>query len=457
MTKKHFSCTKFSKQGSAIITVIIFITIFLLLISTFILYIRGREKILTNFGYEVQTYQNAQSVLNVALKEYDKNLQTHHYKSHKYSYSLFGKDSSFAEIKPWGFFLLCTAKSKISKISSTRRFLIGTYPEDIYGFAMIIGKTYLPVTVSGTSKITGDVAVGRQSVKPGILKGRRYKGEKTVYGNIYRDNTSYLPEANTELLTAQIDRLKKLYTQAESISKIFESNDKITRINLSNHIFLLNENDINTIKQMGIRDIIGPGILIVNSDIHIEEINLYKQITIYSEKQVEIAASSSIDHVLLFSKNLKINGPGKLRGQFFANENLSIDNGAELLYPSIAGLILNNNQKDNVLHIGKKVTIEGSVLIVKKADTKNQLENKHKLFIDEGAIINGITYSDNYTELKGTVFGTVLTGALSFYLEPTNYVNWIHDAEINRPVMLRNFIYPIAFKKTGKLMIIKEI
>jgi hypothetical protein len=447
-----------SKQGSAIITVIIFITIILMVASVLIFYIKIQEKNVSNLGYEIQAYQNAKSVLSLALQEYEKDPDHDYFPSRSYYYSLFGRDSTFAEIKPWGYFLLCHTESKIKEIKSQRTFLIGNYPEDLYGFALVIGRTYIPVTVSGTTRITGDVAVGRQGVKPGILAGKRYKGERTVYGNVYKDEKSYLPQVNRKLIDAQIDQLSKLNPDEKSLIELTESKQNINRIYLNNRIYSTSQNEISSLKECGVRDIIGPGIIIFRSDISLNDINLFNQITVYSEHHIALSPPISIEHVLFLAKNFKIKGICRLRGQFFASENLSIEDGTKLLYPSILGVISEKNKKnDNTLFIGKNVEIEGSVIISKETDDPQSEEFKHIMIIDPTAIINGITYSDNYTELNGTVYGTVFTNAFQFYLSPTTYINWINDGEINRPALLNHFIYPIVFTEKGKLVIIKEI
>ena len=148
------------QSGSAIISVIVFITIVMLFISGLLLYKKYQNKQIIRFGDEIQAYHNAKSALTLALKDIKSFLLKKDYSRKSFHYSLFKKDSTSVIIEPFGFYLRCICTSKIHEVSKTRTFLIGTQQKELSKYAMIIGNTRNPLIVTGNTLIKGDVVVG---------------------------------------------------------------------------------------------------------------------------------------------------------------------------------------------------------------------------------------------------------------------------------------------------------
>jgi len=442
-----------NQNGSAIITVIVFITIVMLFISGLLLYKKYQSKQIIRFGDEIQAYYNAKSALTFALKNIKPFLVDKDYSQNTFQYNLFSKDSTTVSIEPFGYYLRCISTSKIHNISKTRTFLIGTKQNELSKYAMIIGNTRNPVIVTGNTMIRGDVAVGLQGVKPGVIKGRRYKGQRVVYGNVYKDVKSYLPKINFELLQVQRQQLASIYPKSE----FFISNENPNRIYLQNSIYNFSQQKLSELQKTGVTTIIGPGILKIDSDIQINNFNLYNQITIYSTKSVHLSNNINSDNILVFANKIIMNGPSKLKGQFFAQNSFNISNGTKLEYPSIVGLVSKKVwNAENEFQIGPDVEIEGAIFLAN--DIAEEIGRKrHKLLFEKSTRVKGFTYSDNYTELQGSVYGTVMTNTFHFYLSPTIYINWIKDAEINRSALDREFYYPLAFDLDNELIAVREL
>ena len=50
-----------------------------------------------------------------------------------------------------------------------------------------------------------------------------------------------------------------------------------------------------------------------------------------------------------------------------------------------------------------------------------------------------------------------MTNSFHLYLNPTIYINWINDAEINQPLLNQDFYYPLVFEQVSDLILIQEL
>lgn len=441
-----------SDSGSAIITVIVFITVILLFISLIIMYNRYQNISILNYGNNIQTYYNAKSAVYLSLKKYKDELQKKYYRSTTYNYNLFNNDSTTVTIEPWGLFLKCSAESKIKTMKSQRTFLVGVKGDERLEFAMVMGDIRNPVIVAGNTSITGDVQVGPQGIKAGVLKGIRYKGNNPVYGRIHKDNKSHFPSFKPDILFSQT----KLLGQSYNNVRVSDYPDK-RKLDLENRSYSMTQKDIYKLIENGIDEITGPGVIVFSGNVNIENINILNQVVLYSDDVITFSTSGTAEHILVFAKEILIEGDLSLRGQFFATEKLTVNNGAQLKYPSVIGLISKSGwDEKNQLWIGNNVTINGAVIIANSYQL-NLSREKHKLIIDKSAIVNGLTYSDNYTELWGTVYGTVMTNEFCFYYSPTTFINWIKDAVINRNILDSDYNMPLGFDVEPDLTVIQEL
>jgi cytoskeletal protein CcmA (bactofilin family) len=413
-----------NENGSALITVVIIITITVIFLSILFLYSVYQRRMVANLGYQTQTYHNAKSAVLLALQKYNS------FTPKKYTFHFQQNDSTSVHIEPYGLFLRATAVSKIKDIQSSRTFLIGQKQDARFKAALILGDVDNPLVVAGNTLIRGDVLVGLAGVKPGVLKGRRFRGEKTIIGKMIRKRTSSLPSFNKQLIESQIDRLQHFYPTALS-NAIYH----FPKLKLNNGSMVLSTDILRSLQEQGLKSIIGPGTIFVEGKISISNIYLQGPITVFSENEVLLDQSFSSKNVLWFTQSLIISSQSEMSGQFYANRKITINSGVHLSYPSVVGVI---SESANQLTISEKAIVNGSVLL--------SGENDPKLIINENAIINGVIYSDNYTELRGVVNGSVLTQSFYMYEAPTVYINWINNATIDRAYLKEDMALPLGFK-----------
>ena len=341
--------------------------------------------------------------------------------------------------------------SKIKRSKSERTFIIGRESDDRFRKALVIGDTRNPVIVTGKTSIKGDVLVGPQGVKPGVIRGIGFKGERIVEGGIEKDIKSGLPSLYVQSLFEQRSRLQNLASMDYNQFSISGR-----KLYLKNQNLSLNQDALESLKKDNIDFIIGPGKIICYDNIEITDLNILNQVTIYSDSSISIAGTATSKNILVFANKFFIGGPVQLGGQFYAQSHFEIANAAQIKYPSVIGLISNQFWPDNtLLSIGQNAEVNGFVFIHNFIDANRIF--KYTLNVDASAIVNGVTYSDMYTELRGLINGCVLTDAFYLYEKPTIYINWMKNAMINRTIINNDIILPLSYDINTDYVIAQEL
>ncbi|MBN1407982.1 MAG: hypothetical protein JW956_09340, partial [Calditrichaceae bacterium] len=198
------------EQGSAIVFVIVFITIVLFFISIVLLHNHYQYLSIINYGNDIQTYYNARSAVLLTLQQQNLDKQQLDYPYRQFKYHLTNSDTTIVDVEPYGMYSKYQSISKIKRSKSERTFIIGRESDDRFRKALVIGDTRNPVIVTGKTSIKGDVLVGPQGVKPGVIRGIGFKGERIVEGGIEKDIKSGLPSLYVQSLFEQRSRLQNL-------------------------------------------------------------------------------------------------------------------------------------------------------------------------------------------------------------------------------------------------------
>jgi hypothetical protein len=104
----------------------------------------------------------------------------------------------------WGVFELHTVRSFELKDTLKRSFLSGTAFTD--QSAIYLSDEDRPLSVSGSTKITGDGELPKAGLKQSYVDGKPYEGKEVIYGAI-KDSGREVPLLTDEVLTAIEDYL----------------------------------------------------------------------------------------------------------------------------------------------------------------------------------------------------------------------------------------------------------
>ena len=263
--------------------------------------------------------------------------------------------------------------------------------------------------IVGNTKIEGDAYVGSYGIKPGQMSGQSYTNSHLVYGKIY---------ASQELPKLQLEKEQYLQT-------------------IENHYLDTNSNveffDLNLTKSLS-QSFLKPTRYFFSSEsIALFSKDLSGNIVIQSKQHIYIDASCQLKDVILIAPEITIGKAFKGQIQAFASQNLTLKSDVELEYPSALVVLpqLNFEYKLPQLHIGSNCKIKGSIAYLNGNDTSLEQQTFSHLRIEESTQIYGQIYSNYNLELKGDVFGHVLTNQFITSHKGSLYINHLLDVGIN--------------------------
>jgi hypothetical protein len=360
------------------------------------------------------------------------------------------------ERKSFGLFQYLVTAAKTNHDSVRIENQIGAYPGNLFENAIISSSPNFRASVSGNTKINGDILASSDKIKPEIIFGIDPPSKDYHTGKIKTSNNIDIKIFRDSLITG-------LFKSKTDSSYILLQNQ--LTIDSTNYKELFNagcnykcQSDLvfNSKMNFGLlkKDIkiIVKGRVIINDQADID----FNKMCINSDS-VEIKKECNISNLLCVSHGrINIDVQTTLHNsQLFANDNISIS-GTRFLFPSVICLFevtADTSIKNPNISI-KSSNINGNIMLV--CDYTGLGSNKSKISIDEKSKIQGIIYSENYTDLRGDLNGSLYTLYTWYYKEPTEYKNWFINMKVDRGLLDQNFVSCTGFKVNNKYRIIDE-
>jgi len=121
---------------------------------------------------------------------------------------------------------------------------------------------------------------------------------------------------------------------------------------------------------------------------------------------------------------------------------------AQVRYPSVlycSGYVQDKVLRGNIIIQGNAQVL-GTVILFPLERERSYRNDETFIHIAQGAVTAGVVYSHHSVDLRGCVYGTVITSSFDLYLYPTSYRNWLKDAVIDRSQLPDNFLLPLSFR-----------
>ena len=400
----------FKLKAGAIQFVIYIVVVIALLLSMFLLYIHLSKQFVSKRNTQIEAIQLSNYGVNWSL---DKDLA---YKDT--IYHEINKQKSFKILKQhWGIFDVVHSFSSVRDKSFIKSCFVGGKTPFDENLGLYLKDNNQALVVAGNTIIEADVYVGQYGVKPGMISGIGYTNDKLVYGNVKR--SQYLPKLLSN---------KKKYIR-EMLFKPF-----------------LNQEDYEYF------DIQIPPILeqsfLSNVQYHFSfnNIDLYQKnyngkIIIQSAKRIYVDSSTELENVILIAPEIEIDKNFKGTLQAFASKNILINENAQLNYPSALILMPKTNiSQDNQPQIKIKnlAIVKGCIAFLENSTPNSQNIYSH-IEIEENAEVYGQIFCDFNTNLKGKLYGHVITNQFLTPYQSTLYMNHLLDAEITSNPVSKNY------------------
>jgi len=329
----------------------------------------------------------------------------------------------------WGFYLITevTNYNKFYKLNDI--YTSGVKIPAVLNYGLVLTRPNLRASVTGETKITGNLLVTRDRIQNGRITGIPYQKEEYLKGEVVESENLNPDIVDDSLFLSLYD--------------YFNAGD--------NYIYEYREISFND-SSMVIDTVFIPDSLFIDRDITGER---YK--VIFCEGGITTGENISLTRVALIAKG-KINiGAGNkiINSQIFSMDDIIISE-SDVLYPSV---ICSYTTAEDSAFLSRKIeiknsTINGSVLLLSKSIGLQQ--NRSKIYIDEDSFVQGVLYCENNLDLRAELFGSAFTHNLLFEKERSVYLNWLVGLKINRDSLDNSYTAPVVFNPVGGYDLIEQ-
>ncbi len=310
------------------------------------------------------------------------------------------EDSTFYQVKHWGIWNIGSVKSKRRKEVISNAFVFGDKWNN-NGTAIQLKNGISGLSISGRTKLTGNVFVPGGRVKPAYIEGQSFNGDQLVSGSVSETPRNF-PRISTQIK----NKLKALRTDqftTDSIVKYHESID-VEAQDFTDKKLVLTSVDSIAILQKSISG----------------------NVVIKSNRAIYISPFATLENVICIAPRIYVGTGFNGRIQCIATQKIEIAEEVVLSYPSSLCL-LSEKEKRASITLEKNSQLEGVLILT------NELGDRTPKILKVGrdAKVTGQVICEASTEIRGTVFGQVITHDFSLKTPSASYKNHLLNAEIN--------------------------
>ena len=396
-------------KASAMQYVLVIAVVIALLIFAFISLIFLHQKMTLKYRYSKEAIHNTQVGFEfLKIKESPYNIKT----------ELPFWESPIAKTtflkKNWGIYDIGIVASSVKNEQFQKVGILGT--QHSKRKALILEDNNQSLVLVGNTKIIGDVLLPEQGVKSGNIAGTSYYGNQLIYGSVSNSADNFPKIKNLEYLKNFIKNpaiIEGIPFELEDALELHQSFFEKTAIyQEENSIYLTN-------------------------------ISLRGNIIISSKTAIYVAASATLENLILIAPKISIGKNFKGSFQAFATENITIEKQCVLRYPSTLMLLKNESTESNSAEenssqilLSEKSEVRGIVSYISEKETSNF---NAQITIAENAIVKGEVYCTNNTVLLGTVYGSVYTHNFLVKKAGGIYINHLYNGVIDATILPKQY------------------
>lgn len=350
---------------------------------------------------------------------------------------LFGeqKDSLLLRKELWGVYELNTVKAFELKDTIKRAFLSANAFSD--PAAIYLADEDRPLSVSGTTQITGDGELPKSGLKQAYVEGKPYAGKELIKGTI-KSSGRDLPPLNEALLQQITKYLRPANGNAAEFKDSIKGQPFDVLDSLEHSFF--------------------NAALVYHLDaaqMDLGSLKLKGKIILVSDTTLRIAADTQLDQVQIYAPAIIVAEGFNGVCQLFARDSIVIGKNCVFGYPSFAGVFKPEESVEpgarGQINIQPKISVgEGSRfsgVLLSYEKKRSQLQTIISLAKD--CKVNGEVYATGYVKLEKMVVVNGKTYARRFIMQtPTTlYENYLIDISLNRKQLSRYYLSSSIFKR----------
>lgn len=330
----------------------------------------------------------------------------------------------------WGIFDVAVVKA-FSGVHVNQKILqYGQAYDQTKRFALYLTDQDRPLSIAGSTLIKGDVFLPQAGIRSTYINGKPYERDQLIYGK-QKYSEKQIAALNEETISSVIDFLKAdslLLTQFLNKTNRIASNSIYQPFDKPTLLILLDSKDFT----------------IANS--------IKGNVIIVSKQPIIIDRSAQLSDALIFSPAVDIRDGFSGNLQVFVSDSLKVGNDCRFAYPSVLGLIKNENADTQpFIHIGENTSVKGIIF------TDNQTQDLKQTMIElkQSASVEGILYANGFLHLLGNVYGTVYCNRFVLKTPVTYYENHMLDVQIDQSRLSPYFVSSPLFDEKNQKKVIK--
>lgn len=341
-----------------------------------------------------------------------------------------GTDSLFLRKEQWGVYELNLLKAFELKDTLKRAFFSANSFTDQH--AIYLADEDRPLSVSGTTQITGDGQLPKSGLKSAYVEGEPYLGKKLINGTIHESGRD-LPPLDEVILMDIRKYLKPIGNENTEFAALINGLALDVQDSLTNSFF-------------------NPAMVLrLNAEqMDLGNRALKGKIILVSDTTVRITAETQLDQVQIYAPVIIVASGFKGSCQLFARDSIIIGEDCVFDYPSFAGVFKSNEHAIQAkLSLGKGCAFSGILLSYEPEYSPLQTI----ISLAKGCKVNGEVYAAGFVKLEKTVMVYGKTYARRFIMQtPTTlYENYLIDIKFNRKLLSTYYLSASIFKREVQL------
>lgn len=439
------------EQASALVTTLIILTVLSTLLGTVLMVFIAQYRFIRRDTHRTQ----AQYVAEAGVYEAVARLQHDPlWRSADTLLALpFGR-SAIVNVEAFGGYILVRSKAQQGHSQATVRALIGEEPPARADNAIVLWDTESSLNVAGKARVKGDIIVGERGVTESAFKSEPFTGE--VEGTVYP-----IPELEAPFFAASV--LEETLLQASAYlthppvtgarERPYARRILADVLPSTNPVHFTTGNRVLTPgDSVLLREpvtVISTGNLSLSGPLAFEPTSLF----VAGDTLFVEAGVSGIEGVFVGEKAVVIRDTAPLSGHFFSRRRLDVHGHTYLDYPSVLYVAGDAANEGGGIRIRDQAIVNGTVVHPPLAESPHQ--HAGRIRIDEDATVRGLVFNGHETEVHGRILGSVLTHQFYFFVSPTNYINWLRDATIDRTARPLAMLVPLQFQAAPRLRVLR--
>jgi len=353
-----------------------------------------------------------------------------------------------------GGYILVASTGTASGKQVTKNVLIGIMPWPDLNSAVVNCSNTYPLVVSGKTKIYGDAIVGPEPVTKGSIEGETYYGDKLIYGQIILREKVDCQEIDHNPVRQYIDQLidKKTSPDSYIIGSAVLRDFTDYKSDVSSVIYVEDNLEIKSLQLDSYKSAIT---IIAGGDIDIKgDCRINGLVEIAAGGSITVDSNSYLEGTTLIAEDSVIfQDAAVFCGQAMSGGRVIVGESAQIRYPSMLYVYCSDDDDDNTIVFDNGSRSQTIAIIA--GDITPYSEKMHRLFIDSGAVTAGLMFCDQYSDIRGTLYGVSSTKNYYYRKDPTTYVNWLKDAVIDRNRLDFLPVMPVSFSERNKYAIFR--